>query len=93
MGYIEELRALIGHRPIIMVGATVLITDFKGRLLLMRRLDNSCWGVPGGSMEPGESLEQTAQREAREETGLEIGKMSLFGIFSGPELFLSLIHI
>ena len=87
MGYIEELRVLIGHRPIIMVGATVLITDFKGRLLLIRRHDNSCWGVPGGSMEPGESLEQTARRETREETRLEIGKMSLFGVFSGPELF------
>ena len=87
MGYIEELRVLIGHRPIIMAGATVLITDFKGKLLLMRRRDNNCWGVPGGSMEPGESLEQTAQRETREETGLEIEKMSLFGVFSGPELF------
>jgi 8-oxo-dGTP pyrophosphatase MutT (NUDIX family) len=87
MGYIEELRELIGHRPIIMVGATVLITDPEGRLLLMRRLDNGCWGVPGGALEPGESLEQTARRETREETGLEIGKMSLFGVFSGPELF------
>ena len=71
MGYIEELRALIGHRPIIMVGATVLITDFKGRLLLIRRHDNGCWGVPGGSMEPGESLEQTARRETREEFEVE----------------------
>jgi len=87
MGYIEELRALIGHHPIIMVGATVLITDNKGRLLLMRRCDNGCWGVPGGSMEPGENLEQTARRETHEETGLEIGEMSLFGVFSGAELF------
>ena len=87
MAYIEELRKLIGHRPIIMVGAAVLVTDAQGRLLMGHRSDNHQWGIPGGSMEPGETLEETARRETEEETGLKVGKMELFGIYSGPEFF------
>lgn len=87
MGYIEELRSLIGHRPVIMVGAGVLITDERGRLLLGKRSDNHSWGIPGGSMEMGETIEETARRETTEETGLKLGKVRLFGVFSGPEFF------
>ena len=68
--YIRELRQLVGNRPLIMTGAAVLVTDEQGRLLLLRRTDNGCWGIPGGAMEPGETLEQTALRETQEETGL-----------------------
>jgi 8-oxo-dGTP pyrophosphatase MutT (NUDIX family) len=87
MGYIEELRVHIGHRPIIMVGAGVLITDAQGRLLLGERTDNHTWSIPGGAMEPGEDLEETARREALEEAGLTLGALQLFGVFSGSELF------
>ena len=78
---------MVGNRPIIMVGATALILDENERLLMLRRTDNGCWGVPGGAMEPGESLEDTVKRETREETGLMIGEMSFYGIFSGPEFY------
>jgi 8-oxo-dGTP pyrophosphatase MutT (NUDIX family) len=64
-----------------------LVLDLKGKLLLFKRTDNGSWGLPGGMMEPGESLEQTARRETREETGLEVGDLALFRVFSGPELF------
>lgn len=87
MGYIEELRKIIGNRPIIMVGAGVLVMDEQHRLLLGKRTDNHQWGIPGGSMEPGETLEETARREALEETGLAIGELKLFGVFSGPDFF------
>lgn len=39
-------------------------------------------------MELGESLEDTARREVKEETGLEIGDLELLGVFSGPEYYL-----
>jgi 8-oxo-dGTP pyrophosphatase MutT (NUDIX family) len=87
MGYIEDLRRLVGHRPLLLVGAGVLITDHDGRLLLLRRTDNHCWGIPGGALEPGESLEDTARRETLEETGLKLEQLALFGLYSGPELF------
>ena len=87
MDYILQLRQYIGHRPILMVGAAILVVDAQNRLLLMKRSDNGCWGPPGGSTEPGEHVEEAAKRETVEETGLEIGEMSLFGVFSGPELY------
>ena len=87
MDYILQLRRYIGHRPILMVGAAILILDDQGRLLLMKRSDSGCWGPPGGATEPGEVVEEAAKRETFEETNLEIGETSLFGVFSGPELY------
>jgi 8-oxo-dGTP pyrophosphatase MutT (NUDIX family) len=70
-----------------MVGAAVLVLDNENRLLMMKRSDIGRWGIPGGALEPGEVVENAARREALEETNLEIGEMSLFGVFSGPELY------
>jgi 8-oxo-dGTP pyrophosphatase MutT (NUDIX family) len=77
----------VGHAPLLMVGAAVLITDEENRLLMLYRSDNKCWGLPGGAVELGETIETALRREAREEIGLEPGSLSLFGVFSGPELF------
>jgi len=70
-----------------MVGAAILILDDQDRLLLMKRSDSGCWGPPGGATEPGEVVEEAARRETLEETGLQVGEMTLFGVFSGPELY------
>ncbi len=87
MDYLLHLRQFIGHAPILMVGAAILVVDNEDRLLLLKRSDSNCWGLPGGAMEPGEAVESAAKRETREEAGLEVGEMSLFGVFSGPELY------
>ena len=87
MEYIQSLRQYIGHAPILTVGAVVLIVDEQDRLLMMRRSDNGNWGVPGGAVEPGELVEDAACRETLEESGLQVEKMSLFGVFSGPECY------
>ena len=58
---------------IVAVGA--LITDQSGRILLiLRRNEPSAghWSLPGGRVEPGESLEQAVVREVEEETGLRV---------------------
>jgi ADP-ribose pyrophosphatase YjhB (NUDIX family) len=86
MNYMQELRQLVGSRPLIMVGAAVLVLNAQDELLMLRRTDNACWGIPGGALELGERLEETARRETREETGLEVGEMQLFNVFSGPDL-------
>jgi 8-oxo-dGTP pyrophosphatase MutT (NUDIX family) len=87
MDYILQLRQFIGHRPVFMVGAAILILDEQNRLLMMKRSDSGSWGIPGGATEPGEVVEDAAKRETFEETNLEIIEMSLFGVFSGPELY------
>jgi 8-oxo-dGTP pyrophosphatase MutT (NUDIX family) len=87
MDYVQELRKLIGHRPLILVGATILVFDKNNQLLMQKRADNGTWGVPGGSMDPGETLEETARRETFEETGIKLGKIKFIKIYSGPELF------
>lgn len=70
MGYILELRKQVGHRPLIMTCAGVLLLNEKRELLLQKRADNGLWGYPGGSMELGESFKDCARREVQEETGL-----------------------
>lgn len=86
MGYIQEIRALVGHRTLLLPVAPVLVLDAQGRILLQLRQDNRTWGLNGGMMEIGESFEETARREVREETGLELEHLELFELFSGPEL-------
>jgi 8-oxo-dGTP pyrophosphatase MutT (NUDIX family) len=84
VGYVEDLRALVGQRPLILAGADVLPINAAGRVLLHLRADNPEWGLIGGSMEPGESFEDTARRELREEIGLEAGALTPFCVYSGP---------
>ena len=91
MGYIEELRKIVGHRPLILAGANVVIVNTDDRILLQRRADGS-WGLPGGLMELGESLEDAARREALEETGLVVGELTLVGIFSGERYYFKVVH-
>lgn len=87
MGYISELREYVGTRPLIGVGATIIVWDSEGRILLQHRSDTNNWGIPGGAMEPGETMEDTARRELYEETGLEAGELKLLDVLSGPEFF------
>ena len=86
MGYILDLRKFVGHRPLIQVGAGIIVEDPEGRVLLQLRSDNHCWGYCGGSIEPDERVEEAAKRELLEETGLIAEDLELFGVRSGPEL-------
>src|SRR3989442_5852294 len=45
-------------------------TLFRSRILLLRREDEDIWCLPKGTVEPGETLEQTAVREVHEETAV-----------------------
>ena len=92
MSYVRELRALVGHHPLVVPGAAVLIFDEQNRLLLQHRRDNQQWGLIGGSMEIGESLAETARREVFEETSLILDELNWFDLFSGQELIYQYPH-
>jgi ADP-ribose pyrophosphatase YjhB (NUDIX family) len=56
----------------------------SGEILLIQRADNAHWGLPGGHVEPGESVTQAAAREVLEETGCQIEVGRLIGVYSDP---------
>lgn len=50
MGYVEDLRKIVGNRPLNLVGVAVAVINESGDLLLQRRNDGR-WGIPGGFIE------------------------------------------
>ena len=68
----------------IVPGASAVVLDEAGRILLHRRDDNELWSIPGGGMEVGERIADTVVREVREETGLEVEPEAIVGIYSNP---------
>lgn len=64
--------------------ANVIVTDGDDRVLFIRRSDNGNYALPGGGMDLGESLTDTAVRECHEETGYDIQVDGLVGVFSNP---------
>lgn len=86
MSYIREMRKHIGHAPMLSAGATVIVLN-GNQILLNLRSDTHTWGIPGGALELGESLEQTAARELREETNLTAESFTLLHLFSGPDFY------
>ena len=68
----------------IVPAVSAIVPDAQGALLLIRRTDNGYWSIPGGGVEPGESVSQAAAREVREETGIDCEVVGLVGIYSNP---------
>ena len=63
---------------------TAVVQNDAGRVLLIHRVDNDRWALPGGGTELGESVAQTVVREVREETGIDVEVLGLVGIYSDP---------
>ncbi len=66
------------------LAVTVVVID-QGRILFIQREDLKIWALPGGAVDPGESVAQAAIREVREETGLEVELTRLVGIYARPQ--------
>jgi len=65
-----------------------IIIEKDGRILLLHRAIYPFIGklvIPGGKVEYGETVENAAIREAKEETGLKVGLKKLFGVYSNPK--------
>lgn len=66
------------------VGVYAVIFD-QERVLLAHRRDIDWWNLPGGGMEPDETVEEAMRREVREETGLDVVVERLIGVYSKPQ--------
>ncbi|MFF5788888.1 NUDIX hydrolase [Streptomyces sp. NPDC012693] len=64
---------------------TVVVRDGEGRLLLIHKTDNDLWALPGGGHDIGERIGDTAVREVREETGIEVEVDNIVGLYTDPD--------
>lgn len=87
MNYYQKLRQFLGHDPILTSGTILVVFNDKKEILMQLRSDYKQWGFPGGGLEIGESLEETARRELEEETGLILDSLKLIDVVSGEETY------
>ena len=80
--YIKKVRAKIGHDYVILNFSGGCVFNESGEVLLQKRGDFNGWGFPGGAMEIGESAEETAIREIREETGYDVEIDEFIGVYT-----------
>lgn len=75
----------IGKQGKVVLGCSAIIFDSaKQKVLLTRRTDNGRWCLPGGRVDPGESVAEACAREVLEETGLQVRVGRLIGVYSDP---------
>jgi ADP-ribose pyrophosphatase YjhB (NUDIX family) len=79
-----SLELDVGRALGVRASVSAVIFDRRGRLLLQQRSDGGQWGLPGGSVEIGESVHDAVIREVREETGLHVTVRRLVGVYSDP---------
>lgn len=76
----------IGQEGELRIGSCAVIFDEqREKVLLTRRADNGLWCLPGGKMEPGESIEECCRREVFEETGLDVEPKRLIAVYSNRD--------
>jgi 8-oxo-dGTP pyrophosphatase MutT (NUDIX family) len=82
--YIANLRRRIGTDLLLIQTVAVLPRDPTGRILLVRQIDSGRWATIGGTIEPDESPEDAARREAEEEAGIIVRLERLVAVLGGP---------
>jgi len=80
LAYLAFKIYLFVFRPV-RTGVRVMVLDGNS-VLLVRQTYMSGWFMPGGAVHRGETLEQAARREAREEVGAELGDLELMGAYT-----------
>lgn len=81
---LKEASRHVLKRPVLGVAAIAELPD--GTFVMIRRADTQTWGLPGGTLEWGESLSVCLRRELFEETGTELVRQGpVVGVYSDPD--------
>jgi len=83
--YVAGLRERIGTDLLLVPTVAVLPRDDRDRVLLVRQVYSGQWATIGGTIEPDESPEDAARREAEEEAGVIVRLGSLVAALGGPD--------
>jgi 8-oxo-dGTP diphosphatase len=65
----------------------IIIFNEDGRIILIKRKNNpykNFWAIPGGFVEYGETVENAAIRECKEETNIDVKLIDICGVYSDP---------
>ncbi len=84
--YIQNIRTKLGQDKFIHPAARIIVENDRNEILVVERLDNGKIGIPAGSLEENETIEECIIREVYEETGLEIIELEVIGISTNPQL-------
>lgn len=79
--YLDDPAAPVANSVVPSVTAAI---RNGGKILLIHKIDNDYWALPGGGHDAGESLPRTVAREVKEETGLDVEVHRLVGIYTNP---------
>lgn len=75
----------MGNELLVLPSVAVVPRDDRGRILMVRIVDSGLWATIGGAIEPDESPELAALREAREEAGVTLRLGPILAVLGGPE--------
>jgi len=84
MDYWQSIRQAVGKETVIIPSAAGAIIHER-KILLVRHNVLKKWQIPGGLQEIGESIQQTVQREIKEELSLDLVAGSLIAVYSHPK--------
>jgi len=80
--YYRDANAPRAHD--VLLAAFAAVRNSAGELLLVRRIDDGNWELPGGRIEVGESVSEAVVREVAEESGITIALIGFVGVYSDP---------
>ncbi len=80
--YYQDPHAPRAHD--VLPAAFAAVRNLAGEVLLVRRIDDGYWELPGGRIDVGESAAQAVIREVAEESGVIIALTGLSGVYSDP---------